>query len=523
MSISQGPLTPRRGVLALRGFGLRIAVERGHLVVSDGAGRFRRSGRFSRVSPDLRRLVVMGHSGTLSLDAIRWLRDIDCSLVHLDVDGSLLAVSAATTLLDARVRRGQALAPWTSVGLCIAKELLVGKVRGQAELLEQLPGCGRVATGLSQLAEQMQQGVAIDRLRYLESRAAVAYWEAWHSIPVRFPSRIAHTLPAHWVTVGPRGSLLTDSPRKAITPAHALLNYLYSVLEAEARLAALAVGLDPLLGVVHTDQTKRGSLALDLMEPVRPAVDAYLRDMLNRQTFLKSDFFETHEGVCRLMPPLTEALSQTAPHWARVLAPVVERVAAQCASGSQMLAAAPTRNASESGFATPYRTPLTQRNRSRPLKPRKLTAVQERAALSALAPARCGECGGQLANPKRRYCEVCLPRQAARGSARAVEFGRLRQLAGERDERSSEAVRGKHRENALRQAKALAAWKLANPATPNPQQFTRDIWPRIRAFTVRELVAATGLSQAMCKRVRAGTATPHPMHWEAFREISTRR
>jgi hypothetical protein len=294
------------------------------------------------------------------------------------------------------------------------------------------------------------------------------------------------------------------------------------VLEAEARLALLAVGLDPLLGVVHTDQTKRGSLALDLMEPVRPAVDAYLLEMLNRQIFLKTDFFETREGVCRLMPSLTQALSQTAPHWAQLLAPIVERVAAHCASGSQMLTLGLAGSGSERRFATPHRSPLIQRNRSRPLKTRKLTAIQERAALYALAPARCAECGVHLANPKRRYCEACLPHQAVRGSARAVELGQLRQLAGERDERSSDAVRGKHRENAIRQAKALAAWKLVNPATPNPQQFARDIWPRIRALTVRELVAATGLSQAMCKRVRLGTATPHPMHWEAFRQVAKR-
>jgi len=513
----------RHGVLTLSGYGIRVAVERGHLVVEDGVADTRRSMRFPRVSPELRRIVVVGHTGLISLEAIRWLRDVDCSLVHLDGDGSLLAVSAATTLLDARVRRGQALAPWTPVGLSIAKELLVGKVRGQAALLEQLPGCGRVAVSLSQLADQMQEGVAIDPLRYLESRAAVAYWEAWHSILVRFPCRIAHALPEHWLTVGARGSLLTDSPRKAITPAHALLNYLYSVLEAEARLAAHAVGLDPLLGVVHADQTKRGSLALDLMEPVRPAVDSYVLDILKRQIFLKSDFFETREGVCRLMPPLTEALAQTAPYWARILAPIVERVAARCASGSQTLVVSISESTREAGLSVPHRTPLTQRNRSRPLRARKLTAVQARAALNALAPARCGECGVQLANPKRRYCEACLPQQAVRGSARAVELGHLRRLAGERDERSSEAVRRKHRENALRQAKALAEWKLANPATPNPQQFTRDIWPRIRALTVRELVAATGLSQAMCKRVRSGSATPHPMHWEAFRRISKRR
>jgi CRISPR/Cas system-associated endonuclease Cas1 len=32
-----------------------------------------------------------------------------------------------------------------------------------------------------------------------------------------------------------------------------MLNYLYAVLESEARLAASALGLDPGLGVMHAD------------------------------------------------------------------------------------------------------------------------------------------------------------------------------------------------------------------------------------------------------------------------------
>jgi CRISPR/Cas system-associated endonuclease Cas1 len=42
-----------------------------------------------------------------------------------------------------------------------------------------------------------------------------------------------------------RGSLLTSSPRLAINPANAILNYLYAILEAETRLACLTLGLDP--------------------------------------------------------------------------------------------------------------------------------------------------------------------------------------------------------------------------------------------------------------------------------------
>jgi CRISPR/Cas system-associated endonuclease Cas1 len=62
----------------------------------------------------------------------------------------------------------------------------------------------------------------------------------------------------------------------ATNPAGAILNYLYSLVEAETTLACHAVGLDPGLGIFHVDQRDRASLALDLMEAVRPLVDSYV-------------------------------------------------------------------------------------------------------------------------------------------------------------------------------------------------------------------------------------------------------
>src|SRR6266851_5322171 len=55
------------------------------------------------------------------------------------------------------------------------------------------------------------------------------------------------------------------------------------LLESEARLAAAALGLDPGMGVLHADTPARDSLACDLMEPVRPQVEAFLLDWVMRQ------------------------------------------------------------------------------------------------------------------------------------------------------------------------------------------------------------------------------------------------
>ena len=63
------------GVLVLDGYGVRIRVERGRLAVADGIGRHRREGQFPRAGSGLRRLVVLGHTGFVTFDALRWLAD----------------------------------------------------------------------------------------------------------------------------------------------------------------------------------------------------------------------------------------------------------------------------------------------------------------------------------------------------------------------------------------------------------------------------------------------------------------
>jgi CRISPR/Cas system-associated endonuclease Cas1 len=88
-------------------------------------------------------------------------------------------------------------------------------------------------------------------------------------------------VPEHWRTFGTRRSPLSSSPRSAANPANAMLNYLYTILESETRIAAAALGLDPGLGVLHVDRNNRDSMACDLMEPIRPKIDAYRMHPMN--------------------------------------------------------------------------------------------------------------------------------------------------------------------------------------------------------------------------------------------------
>lgn len=342
-------LQNRSGIVTVTGYGIGITIERGHLCVHDGVGTERRLVRFSRID-GIKRLVVLGHSGIISFDALRWLHDVGAAFVHIDVDGELIAADNPPRYSDARLRRAQALAFGNGVSLAIAKDLIRQKLNAQADLLWQLPNTVNAMWTIRGLARETEKARTVEELRYLEAQAARTYWDAWREVPIRFAKPDGARVPEHWRTFGSRVSgISSPSARRATNPANAMLNYCYAVLESEARIAALSLGLDPSIGVMHFDQQARDSLACDIMEPVRPLIDAFVLQMVQTREFQKVDFFETREGICRVMPPLSQRLAETADRWAKVVASVAEGVAKVLHK----------RYSSET-----LPTPLTERNRS---------------------------------------------------------------------------------------------------------------------------------------------------------------
>ncbi len=545
-SPAASPLTPRRsGVLTLSGYGLALTVERGHLVARDGLGAARRESRFHRATSRLRRVVVLGHTGYVTLDALRWLYDVGAAFIQIDGDARVLAASAALGRDVPHLRRAQAVAPWTGASRAIACKVLTRKLQGQAAVVQRVDPT--VSATLAALATALDPRDPLDRLRQVEAQAAALYWHTLAPLPVHFARRDSPKVPAHWQTFGPRLSPLTGSPRNATTPAHALLNYLYALLEAEARVACLQVGLDPGLGVLHADLRNRDSLACDLMEAVRPQVDSWLLRFLAERTFAVRDFFETRTGVCRVLPPLTHTLAETLPLWAHALAPLVEQVA-------QMLLAAPPPNrllagltqsapqaplgetpgpeppgpvadgASPVAAVAPARharrlpTPLTQTNRSAGRSrgggvPRAAPAVPGRLSRSCL------QCGAPLAGRGRLCSATCRavyrqetlePRFAAAGPA-ALAALRAR---GSDPSKTPEA-RAKVGATQRARAAARRAWERDQAGTTaDPETFRRAVLPLLQHVPLQALRRATGLSLRYCSLIRRGLRVPHPQYWE---------
>jgi CRISPR-associated endonuclease Cas1 len=487
---SPAVIVPRHGVVTAFGFGIRVYVERGHLTIEDGIAADRHKARLPRVGHGLRRLVLIGSDGFVSLSALRWLADQDAAFVMLERDGSVLATTGPVYPSDARLRRAQSLAHQSGLALHIAKELIRRKLVGQENVARSSLRNSVVADAITQLILALGSAKSIETVRDLEARAANSYWLAWRELPVQFPSRDLQRVPEHWRKFGTRKSLLTGSPRLAVNPPNAMLNYLYALLESESRLALAALGLDPGIGVLHFDSPSRDSLACDLMEAGRPLIDAYVLDWIVRQPLRREWFFEQRDGNCRLMATLAVQLSQTSEMWTRAVAPVAEWV-------SRVLWSALPKPSRQEFPATR----LTQ-SRRRAARHTSRRATEEKAIQ---VPRLCRTCGNALKNGKRD-CASCAKTVSKANLTEAAKLGRIATHSVK-----AEALRAATQR---RHAKELRAWKPSdNPAWLTEENYRVRVQPLLASVTVPAISRALYISEPYATDIRAGKRIPHPRHW----------
>jgi CRISPR-associated endonuclease Cas1 len=489
--------TPRHGVVTLFGYGIQVRVDRGHLLVEDGIGAQRYRYRLPRVGHGLKRLVVIGSDGMVSLSALRWLADQDASFVMLERDGSVLTTTGPVRPSDARLRRAQALASQSGTAIQIARELIDKKLAGQERVARHKLLATESADTISRYRAELASADSPERIRQIESQAAGAYWAAWRALPIHFPRKDEPRVPEHWRVFGTRVSPLTGSPRLAANPPNAILNYLYALLESESRLAAAALGLDPGIGMLHVDAPARDSLACELMEPVRPQVDAFLLDWITREPLKREWFFEQRDGNCRLMGSFAALLSETAPTWGRAVAPFAEWVA-------QTLWSTTSKLKRERIPATR----LTERHRSEAKG-----GVYTPAANLVPRPQRiCRTCGATLKHG-RSHCAACAGPES---SKRMLDIARLGRIATHSPK--AEALRAATRR---RHAAALKSWQPSE----HPRWLTEDVYlkqirPALRDSTISAIASALSISLPYATDIRAGRRRPHPRHWQALAQLA---
>jgi CRISPR-associated protein Cas1 len=139
---------------------------------------------------------------------------------------------------------------------------------------------------LGDVARRTLAATEVDGLRGLEGEAAATYFGVFDHL-IR--------------TADPAFRFTGRSRRPPLDRINALLSFLYAMLGHDCRSALEAHGLDPQVGFLHADRPGRASLALDLMEELRPVLaDRLALSLVNRGQLNPDDFTVEEAGGVRM-------------------------------------------------------------------------------------------------------------------------------------------------------------------------------------------------------------------------------
>lgn len=193
-------------------------------------------------------------------------------------------------------RQQYRLADDAAAGAVIARALVAGKAANQRTVLRRalrdhgadMSEADRARLDdaqrrLGDAARRAAEAADTDTARGFEGDAANAYFGV-------FDLLIRRDDPAFRFT--------GRSRRPPLDACNALLSFLYAMVGHDCRSALETVGLDPQVGFLHRDRPGRASLALDLMEEMRPVLaDRVALSLINRQQLAASDFQRRDGGA----------------------------------------------------------------------------------------------------------------------------------------------------------------------------------------------------------------------------------
>ncbi len=253
-----------------------------------GGGRRRKRGtavKLLRVKKEypVRRLakIVILRPSSISMHAVQLALEHEVDIVYLGAFGKPVGrIFSSDPKGLATLRRAQLTTssdPAKSFEL--ARTFVVGKCRNQIRFMRHLAD----RYGAENAKERMQAEAVFEsiakllpsnrvneELLGLEGSIAERYWQGMKSL-FKFPGRI------------PQGRDKFNSA----------LNYGYGILYNEVERACLYIGLDPYLGLYHSERYGKPALVLDLVEEFRvPVVDAAVMPLFISQELGKRGDFE---------------------------------------------------------------------------------------------------------------------------------------------------------------------------------------------------------------------------------------
>ncbi len=277
--------------LHLSGWGVKVKVRnlrtRSDIVITDGRqdGKEGNTQTFRPRRIPYDSIILDGHSGYLSLQALHWLSRNKVPVFILNFDGSVISSILPPMPVKADLRAAQfRAANDRKTKFDIAKAIVKAKIARSLQVLDWLAeryDIEKLARLTKGDALRLGKSAHVSDLRSVEGRVAKRYWDAVRSvIPECFDFQ---------------GRMTSSRQNNASDPMNAALNYAYGVLEGEVRRAINAVGLEPSAGFLHefSDYQTKQSLVYDLEEPFRWLADVSVIQAFESGVLDLTDFYFT--------------------------------------------------------------------------------------------------------------------------------------------------------------------------------------------------------------------------------------
>jgi CRISPR-associated endonuclease Cas1 len=303
-------LAPR--VLVLGAYAA-LRVREGALEIEHGPHDDRQTIRIDiDVEPKPHTILFDSHGEFLTGEAIRWCARYSINLALPGGPGRLITMieSALETKtktmtqlrdIDPSIVRAQCAADPVK----IAREIVRAKI--YAELNATVPDAGARRHEFEEWDIKLNPARSVAEIMIVESRAAASYWRTFRDAGLR--ERKNGNLPRSWLRFAQRnkGAAFLGN-QHASHPINAMLNYAYIVEAGRLAKALAGQGLCLSIGYLHGDKKGRNSLVWDVIEPLRPAIDAKVFEFIAQHEFARSDFPQSGCNVHRLSRDVTQLL-----------------------------------------------------------------------------------------------------------------------------------------------------------------------------------------------------------------------
>lgn len=162
----------------------------------------------------------------------------------------------------------------------IERTLRDHKLRVDAEKLK------KASDQLKELLPIIKEETNMESLRGIEGKGATVYFNVLDDLILNMKSDFYFK---------------ERNRRPPLDNVNAMLSFVYVLLANSCASALESIGLDSYVGFMHTDRSGRTSLALDLMEELRPCfADRFVLTLINNK-IMNADCFEKHESGAVLL------------------------------------------------------------------------------------------------------------------------------------------------------------------------------------------------------------------------------